>query len=206
MIRAILSGAKTQTRRIVKMRCGTLPDCSKPPLSTHACGSIFHFWNYGEVACPYGATGDRLWVREAFTNLALSGYPECFVYRADGTHSEGDGIGCSLPDGVRWHPSIHMPRRACRLELRVNSIRVERLQDISEEDAAAEGVEAHRETGPPPAWMSTAPVGTKIVKYESYVKPFHTLWESINGPGSWDKNPFVWVVGFSVAPPIHSEP
>ena len=133
MIRAILEGRKTQTRRIVKPNC-----LSK--------------------LSPYGRTGDRLWVRETWGhNPEGPGY----VYRSDGDFD-------MKFHGDRWRPSIHMPRWASRITLEVTGVRVERLQDINEEDALAEGVE----------------------------HAFRSLWESINGPGSWDANPWVWVVEF----------
>ena len=180
MVRAILNGSKTVTRRVVK------------DTGLYAIDASIH----GEAVakrelvclatqCPYGQPGDRLWVREAFSNLALPGYPECFVYRADGTHSDGDGIGDSLPDGCRWKPSIHMPRKACRMELEITSVRCERLQSITEEQAKAEGVELHC-------------TDRACLYCHGYTarQAFQELWTSINGQESWDANPWVWAVSF----------
>jgi len=209
MVRAIEAGTKTQTRRVVK-NPPEYPGVAKWVFETHpfapsalkgtpaegldaaperavwccedSAGSIVDV--HGD--CPYGVPGDCLWVREAFSNLALPSYPECFVYRADGTHSDGDGIGCELPDGCRWMPSIHMPRKACRFVLEVVSVRVERLQEISEEDAVAEGV-----TIRPDAHVAAAVAEDTPGRME-----FWHLWRSINGTDSWNANPWVWVVEF----------
>lgn len=182
MVRAILSGTKTQTRRIYRPKAGyprqdgeILPD-----------GSGYMGWDEGP--CPYGAAGDRLWVRETWA----SDDGRAAWYRADGeTHNAG------LP----WRPSIHMPRWASRLTLEVTGIRVERLQDISEEDAKAEGaLEICDICGNPPEdevhWACEA----DYVPQVSHRVGFQDLWESINSPGSWGLNPWVWVVGFRRLP------
>ena len=174
MVRAILDGHKTQTRRVVKPQPPyhavevfdwRAPDIPEAVKAHEGCyyndmdGLNFH------CKCPYGGPGDQLWVREAFTVCADNN----IFYRADGKPDPWDG--------VRWKPSIHMPRLASRITLEITGVRVERLQDISEEDALAEGVT--RSALDP--WNRTA---------------FARLWESINGPDSWDANPFVWVVEF----------
>lgn len=191
MVKAILDGDKTQTRRLVKFG-KELPNCATVPLSTYECGSVFHFWGYGEKSCPYGAPGDILWVRETWQQEAEfieassnSASWDCdwwestgsFVYRADGTElpTESEAFG-------KWKPGIHMPKTACRLFLKIKSIRVERLQQISRGDAMDEGCPfANMADGPNP------------------VDWFSDLWESINGVDSWGQNPWVWVVEFERA-------
>jgi hypothetical protein len=169
MVRAILSGAKTQTRRVVK---GTAlewlaPDMFTPDFVADPANSL----------CPFGAPGDLLWVREAWAPVpALDGaYPHHAVYRADGRTE------------TRWRPSIHMPRWASRLTLRVTSVRVERLQAITEEDARAEGVAAD----------DISRVG---VPCYSARQNFERLWDSLAAEGSrWRDDPWVWVIGFERA-------
>lgn len=160
MVRAILDGSKTQTRRVAKEFDG-LRDLDK---------ILARFPN--QNGCRYGQPGDRLWVRETWAEHP--DYPDArrAIYRADAG---------SEYDAERWRPSIHMPRWACRIELEVTGVRVERLQSISEADARAEGVEGDSHPG--------AFVGTCRGN-------FARLWESINGAGSWDANPWVWVVEF----------
>jgi hypothetical protein len=138
--------------------------------------------------CPYGKTGDRLWVRETFSQ-----HPEFadIAYRADGEEFEdSDGFFWSL----RWKPSIHMPRSASRILLEVTNVRVERLNDISDRDSIAEGIELEPGTA---HWKNydTSP-GWRY--RESPIQSYRTLWESINGPGSWDINPYCWVIEFKV--------
>lgn len=174
MVRAILEGRKTQTRRVVKVQ----PEHD-------ADGKLFKLrinegWNYSD--CPYGQPGDQLWVRETFcipTDFD-SGEELSPEYRATCKGHAFDGC---------WKPSIHMPRRASRIDLKVNNIRVERLQDISEEDAKAEGV-----TDPTAGTEFQAPPDAH---YKSGPKTwFAMLWQSIHGKGSWNENPWVWVVEF----------
>lgn len=169
MVRAILEGRKTQTRRVVVNK--------KIKFRSRLHALAKHYLRLtptipGLAALiennPYGQPGDLLWVRETF------GYREDgrLYYRADQT------LGQFNVD--KWKPSIFMPRKLSRLTLRITNVRVERLQDISEADAQAEGCGA-------------------MVDYsngQTYRDEFKALWESINGPGSWDANPFVWVVEF----------
>ncbi len=159
MVRAILEGRKTQTRRIVKSRYkdrfgwGTAQPLI---LGDEECFN-------SRYKCPYGKPGDRLWVRETWCPDVE---PYTFRYKADGDEPL-----------ERWRPSIHIPRWASRITLEVVSVRVERLQNISEDDALAEGI-------------------TLVERGTSPVDQFNKLWESINGPGSWEANPWVWVVEF----------
>jgi len=162
MVRAILEGRKTQTRRLFNGR------------------AKWHFIeSHGDLSiCPYGHPGDRLWVREAHHVLRagnVDGSGREIVYRADDP---------DFPYG--WTPSIHMPRWASRIDLEVTGVRAERLQEISDEDARAEGI-VNKHGG----WNAS-----ETVYGVNYTGPFSHLWESINGPGSWDANPWVWVIEF----------
>ena len=123
------------------------------------------------IKCPYGMEGDRLWVRESchYSEFGM------VHYRADMTEEQAEKF--------RWRPSIHMHRWACRLVLEITSIRVERLNDITEADAEAEGAEIAY------YMIDDQPTG-------SYDEGFARLWESINGKGSWKNNPWVWVVEY----------
>lgn len=140
--------------------------------------------------CPYGVPGDRLWVKETFYETESAPFDDGklsvdVLYRAD-----GDFDGDMHHAGCKWQPSIHMPRWASRITLEVTSVRIERLQDISVEDAIAEGVPT---------------VGVNFVDFskepdeDGFSDPrasFETLWESLHGPGSWDANPWLWVIWF----------
>ena len=175
MVRAILSGTKTQTRRLFRpqpeYRYGVLfPQGSSTGYSPSLLAG----------ACPFGRPGDRLWVREQFACVRTRGmrYVE---YKSDRSLSDFDGY--DSPAGGRWRPSIHMPRWASRITLEITDVRVERLQDISEADAKAEGVSMPDVTPTPPDFWS-------------YQQEFRHLWEQINGPGSWNDNPWVWVIEF----------
>ncbi len=185
MIRAILANTKTQTRRIFKpdrmtwdangryttyaMRGGELSTTGSGPFKP---SSWLHY-------CPYGQPGDRLWVRETFGHFERNENfaPGCEVfYRAD-----GESLAVEP-----WRPSIHMPRWASRITLEVTGVRVERLQDIDLADALAEGIS---DTGALILDSAGNEQGGPIAEYA-------VLWEQINGGGSWEKNPFVWVVTF----------
>lgn len=177
MVRAILAGAKTQTRRVVKPQP---PEhvvrlrqwYQRPAEWVDADGS-----NYS-ARCPLGAPGDDLWVRETWAEHEPDDVQGTRVYyRAD--HAGGEA---QVRPGMflRWTPSIHMPRWASRLTLRVTSVRVERLHAISEDDARAEGVQ----TLDPRTSAASAR------------ECFADLWSEISGRESWDANPWVWVVSF----------
>lgn len=195
MVRAILAGRKTQTRRIVKPQ----PEFDRGAL-LHADFGIKdrngdrllvdanHDGKFAETCkcCPHGVPGDRLWVRETWTPDHAPFYPHFpAVYRADaGFEYERNEKGETYsPEQkawfpYRWRPSIHMPRWASRITLEIVGVGVERLQDISEADALAEGV-----TLPDP-------------QLETYYSGFKSLWQSINGPDSWSLNLWVWVIQF----------
>ena len=197
MVRALLAGTKTQTRRVVKPQ----------PDSTH---SGYPYWNIGgyraswcrgaedggplvptnPLRCPYGQPGDRLWVRETHMNW----------WKLDPANPEGPRLfshvaayaadGYELEPGERWIPSIHMLRAASRILLEITGVRVERLQDISEADARAEGIECM--AGDPECgyrnYLDQSGKDWTLSPRES----FQSLWESINGPASWSANAWVW--------------
>jgi hypothetical protein len=216
MVRALLDGRKTVTRRLVKPQ-PSIGDsgCWFPAPPRQPAHSARHYANEAHLRkglaidfCPYGAAGDTLWVRETWSPDHRDVYP-CydFVYRADGTVSDRDVAehvhGCTEKDrdaGVRhfeclacipfrWRPSTHMPRRASRLTLEVVSVRVERLQDVSQDDARREGV-----VDTSGAWE-----GLTDQHLAGPRGAFRALWESSNGAGSWDANPWVWRVEFRKA-------
>ena len=191
MVRALLAGTKTQTRRIVKARDLEWMDVHQGLREPD-----------NAERCPCGQPGDCIWVRESwspdppdvdgwgYTAWAgcregqIAGVPERFRhprfcnYAADWLHGP-----------IRWTPSIHMPRWASRITLEVTGVRVERLQDISEADAQAEG------------WTRRPEVSTDPQVHKEAARDwFMDLWESINGPGSWDENPWVWVIEFRRLP------
>lgn len=202
MVRAILEGRKTQTRRVVKLPHQNplgewqATTVGGPHGGTDARGNvqpeqaaIWHTRTGETLCCPIAEPGDVLWVRETWADLtATHGQrqewfnPETRLYersvkpfiwyRADG---EQPGVDVE-PGGERWRPSIHMPRWASRLRLAVNGVRVERLQDTSDVDVTAEG----------------AIPGNGATARGAFV----TLWDSAYGAGAWDANPWVWVVEF----------
>lgn len=177
MVRAILEGRKTMTRRVVKF---------KPIGYLGWVRNVFtHLFKLAdaplkEMKCPYGVPGDRLWVRETFLDDGETKDRPQWIYRADNENYPRH-------EGQNWKPSIFMPRAASRILLEVTDVRVERLQDITEEDARAEGVEPDVDAG---YWKGYIFPGV----YDSAKKSFASLWQSINGLGSWDQNPWVWVV------------
>lgn len=205
MVRAILEGSKTQTRRVVKWPAWMQPHPEVFASDLRDGQEVWYVPGGDQpskaMRCPYGQPGDRLWVRETFLHVTKM-ENECFVVDDDENYVEetwyrADRKAYSYhPDGseesteaIPWKPSIHMPRTASRITLEVTEVRVERLQDISHIDAMAEGCSTGSWTiaeGPRP----DAPFGSNAVKR------YRLLWESINGPGSWEANPSVWVVEF----------
>ncbi|MBT1833603.1 morphogenetic protein [Enterobacter cloacae] len=202
MVRAILDGRKTQTRRIMKNQpAGDYPDT--PALIRSAGGGFQWYGHYGESSifnCPFGAVGDRIWVRETWAEAGASA-PDLKLYRANypahvPTHYE------NVPpaEDVRWTPSIHMPRWASRITLEIIGVRVERLNGISEADAEAEGIDMDALADSQDCYdciadhnMTGRPTATGAFKY---------LWESIYGEESWKANPWVWVIEFKVVPNV----
>lgn len=231
MVRAILEGRKTQTRRVMKpayinnnlyslhevvygndaIKLTGPHDRAYAGFSHPSGGSLAYY------GCPYGQPGDRLWVRESWQVLPDKEYtltqpeyeggknPSHIIYRASD----------EAPEMIRWRPSIHMPRWASRITLEVTGVRVERVQDISEAEAVAEGIERQIAHGQDLGWRNylwhgdfgSYGLGNKKsdswdYQYSTYQKAqdcFSSLWELINGkkPGrSWNDNPWVWVIEF----------
>ncbi|HIE9406578.1 TPA: morphogenetic protein [Klebsiella pneumoniae] len=220
MVRAIVSGRKTQTRRIMKVQ--PKPSKSRPGdfwFSSKKLESMVHVSDLApgkspiadyhlfiqEHCCPFGAVGDRIWVRETFQGPLfdydlMDSYckdptpfekPEFCVYKADGVpapefYDADDELHCC------WRPSIHMPRWASRILLGITDVRVERLNAISEEDATAEGV-------PPAGSLLPDYLGTFLTPKGDFATAkvaFQRLWESIYGEESWKANGWVWVIEF----------
>lgn len=172
MVRAVLEGRKTQTRRIIKLENGLfisreIRAALDPQNPTER--------EVMECNSPYGSRHDGLWVRET-----IDARQPVARYVADGKALEC-GHTKLKPKII---PSIHMPRWASRINLEITNVRVERLHDISDEDAKAEGTSLVHV----PKNMPT--------RKEKYYFAFTNLWESINGRGSWKKNPWVWVIEF----------
>lgn len=183
LVRALLAGTKTQTRRL-----------PKPPMTmTDRGGIAWRGCAYGMRTdgspyldellkrCPYGVPGDRLWVRETWDAPPGSTERAEVAYRAD---YERD------PDGAKWRSSMYMPRWASRITLEVTEVRVQRLQEITEEDARAEGVT----TGPQQGQLNGKPA---TLLPTTHRQAFIWLWDAINGErASWVSNPWVWCVTF----------
>ena len=196
MVRALLAGTKTQTRRVVKLPVvgaeGSVSEVVPSLLPNR--GDLWDFRrmldNPMAVRCPYGQPGDRLWVRETFRGCRayeVQGYPPK-DWGNKPIWFEADGAPPGRPDqwASRSRPSIHMPRWASRITLEITRVRVETLQDIDLADALAEGIS---DTGALILDSAGNEQGGPIAEYA-------VLWEQINGPGSWDANPWVWVIEF----------
>lgn len=199
MVRAILSGQKTQTRRPVKVQPHGVGSWVKH-------GDKWAFPNvnpYCSARCPFGQPGDLLWVRETWSQIddtefggerwidyrATPRYPESSVRRPAGWDDEAENTP------LRWRPSIHMPRWASRILLRVTAVRIERVQDISEQDAWAEGCPKGD------LWVPNATGGLMPPKGKCLTNSFPTsphwfscVWNGIYG--NWAANPWVWVIEF----------
>lgn len=206
MIKAILEGRKTVTRRIVDIDHELANDVSKwgysiftpeGHISARTKQKTETGHRYGEkfIKLKYGKPGDVLWVRETWSKIHYEGVDEnpTYIFKADWTGDAVKGI---------WKPSIHMPRVACRLRLEIVSITVERLQDITEEDAIKEGIEPDP-LGPNSMDGGVVYPGLRFYNYADvgyrYVKPlesFQSLWTKINGAESWNANPWVWRLSF----------
>ncbi|HDZ9750614.1 TPA: hypothetical protein RU392_000342 [Klebsiella quasipneumoniae subsp. similipneumoniae] len=199
MVRALLDGRKTQTRRIIK-------DCTvgRDPISKFIKIGKKFIGCYPEdvpelirECCPYGVPGDRIWVRETWAEAGASA-PDLKLYRANyPEHVPSIYENVPPTEEIRWTPSIHMPRTASRILLEITGVRVERLNAISEEDAQAEGVGTAvwfaAKGIPESEWKS---LGEHGAMQASYINRFATLWESIYGEESWKANPWVWVIEF----------
>lgn len=195
MVRAILAGRKTQTRRIVKRSIINHHSLERDE------GGIY--WVEAEDGdhhkvtdwCPYGQAGDRLWVRETWTEESVDA--EEGHYRPDyRATANGQPLG-------KWKPSIHMPRKVSRITLEITGVRVEPLRDISADDALAEGIDlAPNHPGMYEAVLADNGHGSRIVcAVDDPTEAYRALWNLINGSDSWDSNPFVWVVEFKRVTP-----
>lgn len=217
-VRAILEGRKTQTRRIVKPYpwfeghrirscCGPT---TKSKLSRYE-DLISSFDGGIQRRCPYGSPGDRLWVRETWGLMPTQQeWEKWVVYQSDRMahragmaddenvlHRPSDRLDEWTPriwtgDDPKWKSPCRMPRWASRITLEVIGVGVERLQDISEADAIAEGIQ-------PSELGQIASASLQLIKGEQWpaaVLQYAEQWQSINGPGSWNTNPWVWVVEF----------
>jgi len=204
MVRAILSGLKPQTRRAAKLpqqnplgrwEASTsgghgARDGKGNLVPEHAC--IWHTRTGEAFSCPLGEPGDRLWVRETWMDLTGTGIEHRdmatgkrtrYAYGADSP--KGSCSDQARKDyGLRWRPSIHMPRDACRLVLEITAVRVERLQAISEADAVAEGLSQSESGG----WLPGP------CDHPEWA--FHQLWAQVYGEPAWQANPWVWVIEF----------
>ena len=193
MVRALLDGSKTQTRRVFSAHM------SKTMGYAATAGEVSYFIEQGFMEpndasyvvdfCPHGKPGDHIWVRETFC-LDDNGHEEWPIFRADGT---------ALPQRpttrkpARWTPSIHMPRWASRIQLEIVAVRVERLNACSDVDAVAEGI-----------GLNPSAIGMKLTNppgKSMALAMFSELWDSINGAGSWAANPWVWVIEFKRVTP-----
>lgn len=205
MVKAILEGRKTQTRRVVTPRPDNGPEdwdnatelecglywptvIDKDGESQPADKQIFGAWNCGGDAWrfPYGQVGDRLWVRETFyvqPDIYTAHTPSPIHYKTDG-HTE------CLEDYI-IKPSIFMPRWASRILLEITAIRVERVQDISGEDCEAEGIQSDIDADD---WD----FATQAIKEMELQRAYARLWNSINAKRgySWESNPWVWAIEF----------
>lgn len=188
MVRALLNGKKTQTRRIVKPQ----PERNDKGTLMWGTGRRTGMQSFGVdgldvppgvfARCPYGKPGDRLWVREAWqVHTMFDHLPPRDISQSHVWYIADDGYKAE----PRYRQGMFMPRWASRITLELTSVRVERLQQISTADALAEGVNVHPDHHGKPATSIYGPV-----------QAYRDLWEQINGPDSWDTNPWVWVVGF----------
>lgn len=211
MVRAILDGRKTQTRRLIKL---DHERGFQNPVIRGKNGAVSSVsCRLAPTLCPLGQPGDRLWLRETWgvVSHALddSGriidwqpdrpatsihempfgqgyYSGHAIYRTDGAFTWGDDDGNG--EHSCWHPSIHMPRAASRILLEITSVRVERLNDISQADAIAEGM--------PPSHPSIDQVSRQFGYPDFSRSVFAQLWQRLYGEESWQANPWVWVIEF----------
>lgn len=197
MVRAILEGRQTQTRRPVKPQPAKCRHKDDAWIWRPHHTQLEPLLRLIERKCPFGQPGDRLWVRETW-RLSTSDDCDCYepcsckigtpIYRASWSDDKDGG-------DPPWRPSNHMPRKFSRITLEVVNVRVERLQDISESDAKAEGVEREFEID---AFTFIGGKSWNVDKASTHCLGFKHTWRSCypKGDFAWDKNPFVWVVGF----------
>ena len=204
MVRAILDGRKTQTRRELQNQPTVIRD---PFPTTEDVKNVFLFKESTGIykclgmknlidTCKFGKSGDRLWVRESWsTHAVFNDKKPSDLRTVNSYHYLADG---AVQTGKK-RPSIHMPRWASRIDLEITSVRVERLQEISEQDALAEGMtSSFIRSGDTRVGGSSKLYG--IDQDNTFAltakSAYEVLWEQINGQGSWDKNPWVWVIEF----------
>lgn len=221
MVSALLEGRKTQTRRIVKPQ--PVPNHRGRYKFTQftddeGIESYWHIDPFWTTRCPYGQPGDRLWVKETHARYhtvnhivhsggrAFSEVSDGLVaYKADGFDTiddlkqhirlmSGSDMEAVEVENDRWRPSIFMPRWASRILLEITEVRVERLQDISEEDAKAEGIRLLLGGGG--TFAGREGPGKLVTPWMTAIEAYRDIWEAINGTGSWDLNPFVWAISF----------
>jgi hypothetical protein len=203
MVQAIQADRKTETRRTTNLK-----EINENPndwnLTYKEDGSICWGADEGNEAIflneekvrfiknPYGQPGDALWVRESYC-------PEYFDDKTHGYKADWNKYAAELMNQPKWKPSIHMPKAACRIWLMVESVSLERLEDITEEGAISEGVrEGTSGLYPGTTYWNYMQTKTGGVVYDSPIHSFRSLWESINGLDSWATNPWVWVVKYRV--------
>lgn len=229
MVRALLDGRKTMTRRIVKPRKDPDIGCELAAcnIAAEKPANLYRL-------CPYGAPEDRLWVRETWVELLhtspatdepipvsngdrliehatrrsdgkgwhYDGTVVCYKATSDVTFCDGHGFSAESgsadrDDLPRWKSPIHMPRKYSRIDLEIVGVRIEKLHDITEDDAKAEGIEPKEwHWVPHPLKPVSKPKFSGGWSACTHLKAFQNLWSKINGEDSWAKNPWVWVISF----------
>lgn len=211
MVRAILDGRKTQTRRVVKPKANEkwldwITDKNGNRLydSNGNKRLLISSENGKEISCPYGVPGDLLWVRETHYRWTGCGAPPRANFNRDRCYVDHpELLAMSRSGQIVSVPSIHMPRWASRITLRVVDVRVERVQAISEGDAKAEGVTAWPGQFEGQTYYQDYSKEDWNVPQHTAAGSFRTLWDSINAARGfgWDANPWVWVVSFERVTP-----
>ena len=187
MVRALLAGAKTQTRRAVKPQPTHFNPAGVPRRIVPDGGPS------EVIRCPYGQPGDRLWVREHWrAPQSVDHLPPRSISDSEARRFIADEVVGPDAGFGKARRAFHMPRWASRITLEITGVRVERLQDISEADALAEGVTPKWEPGCSGRLMEAF----SGFSFRPAASAYADLWEQINGPGSWDANPWVWAVEF----------
>lgn len=207
MVRAILGGIKTQTRRPVR-------PMKHPYGHWLSVDDVVSEWTggTGAVSCPFGRKGYRLWVRETWCETDNADNVPVIAYRAGGCIAIGRSSAPNAPDYLihayrwddtpepdahGWRPSIHMPRWASRITLEITNVRVERLNEISEADAIAEGIEQTDPFFGCHCWRDYMEADAEAASFpDDPVGSYASLWESLHGPDSWEQNPWVWAIEF----------
>ena len=194
MVQAIIAGQKTQTRRtrgleIINQNPDNYLFYVMGGNKKEVCFKIISMEKYTYIKCPFGQVGDLLWVRESFTHIFDVKTPRngWVVYKADD----------SCKKITKWKPSIHMPKAAARIWLKIIDIRVERLHNISEEDAINEGVKIGESIQKQVNLYYN--YESELFNFQQAKASFKSLWISINGNDSWIKNPWVWVIEFKLS-------